>query len=160
MSPTLMHEEVAVVTSWSVDGKEAMLWEKSAIGVVAVLTVGFMQLLFFPLLDHFITFEDADVELYDFLKANPLQLVFIIIMGWLIGGLYEEIVFHENQQKQNLVFLAQCITELAWTHLLNVVKWLLGKVRCSAWRETSFFYAQHDVTLVFSNKFRYFFHLP
>lgn len=62
--------------------------------IVAICTLGFMQLVFFPGLEHFVTLEETDVELYDFLKENQWQFIFILIMGWLVGGLYEEIVFH------------------------------------------------------------------
>ncbi|WP_146104984.1 CPBP family intramembrane glutamic endopeptidase [Nonlabens tegetincola] len=53
-----------------------------------------MQLVFFPILEYFITFEDPDIGLYDFIRENKWQYFFTLIMGWLIGGLYEEIVFH------------------------------------------------------------------
>ena len=53
-----------------------------------------MQLVFFPILEHFVTFKEIDVGLYDFLRENQGQYIFILIMGWLIGGIYEEIVFH------------------------------------------------------------------
>lgn len=62
--------------------------------LVAILTLSFMQLIFFPVLEHFVTFKETDVELYNFLRENQWQFIFIIIMAWLIGGLYEEIVFH------------------------------------------------------------------
>ncbi|MGI9532981.1 CPBP family intramembrane glutamic endopeptidase [Lutimonas sp.] len=63
-------------------------------GLIAIITLAFMQLIFFPVLEHFVTFKDTDVALYEFLRANQWQYIFILIMGWLIGGLYEEIVFH------------------------------------------------------------------
>jgi len=62
--------------------------------IVAVLTLSFMQLVFFPALEYFVTLEETDVELYDFIRENKWQYFFIIIMAWLIGGFYEEIVFH------------------------------------------------------------------
>ena len=62
--------------------------------VVAVFTLSFMQLIFFPALEYFVTFEETDVGLYDFIRENKWQYFFIIIMGWLVGGFYEEIVFH------------------------------------------------------------------
>lgn len=62
--------------------------------VVAVFTLSFMQLIFFPALEYFVTFEETDVGLYNFIRENQWQYFFIIIMGWLVGGLYEEIVFH------------------------------------------------------------------
>jgi len=61
---------------------------------IAVFTLCFMQFVFFPALEYFVVFEEADVELYEFIRGNKWQYFFIIIMGWLVGGLYEEIVFH------------------------------------------------------------------
>ena len=63
-------------------------------GLVAIVTVAFMQLIFFPALEYVATFEEKDVGLYDFIRENKWQYFFTLIMGWLIGGLYEEIVFH------------------------------------------------------------------
>lgn len=62
--------------------------------LVAVVSLSFMQLVFFPFLEHFITFADPDIGLYDFIRENKWQYFFTLIMGWLIGGFYEEIVFH------------------------------------------------------------------
>jgi len=53
-----------------------------------------MQFIFFPVLEYFVVFEDTDVDLYNFIRENKWNYLFIIIMGWLVGGLYEEIVFH------------------------------------------------------------------
>lgn len=62
--------------------------------VAAIVILSFMQLIFFPVLEHFIQFEDTDVELYSFIRENIWTYSFIVIMGWVIGGFYEEIVFH------------------------------------------------------------------
>ena len=62
--------------------------------LVAVFTLSIMQLAFFPALEYFINFEETDDGLYDFIRENKWQYFFIIIMGWLVGGIYEEIVFH------------------------------------------------------------------
>ena len=62
--------------------------------IVAACTLAFMQLIFFPVLENFVTLEETDVELYEFLRESKGQFIFILIMGWLIGGFYEEIVFH------------------------------------------------------------------
>ncbi len=63
-------------------------------GLVAIIALGFMQLIFFPLLELMVSFEDGDAGLYDFLKENRWQYMFLVIMGWIVGGVYEEIVFH------------------------------------------------------------------
>ncbi|WP_053991643.1 CPBP family intramembrane glutamic endopeptidase [Mangrovimonas sp. TPBH4] len=62
--------------------------------LVAVVSLSFMQLVFFPILEYFVTFEEPDIGLYDFIRDNKWQYFFTLIMGWLIGGFYEEIVFH------------------------------------------------------------------
>lgn len=62
--------------------------------LIAVFTLGFMQLVFFPTIEHMVTFEESDVGLYDFIRDNKGKYYFMIVMGWLVGGLYEEIVFH------------------------------------------------------------------
>ena len=53
-----------------------------------------MQLVFFPFVELFYSFEETEVGLYDFIRENKWQYLFVVIMGWIIGGLYEEIVFH------------------------------------------------------------------
>ena len=60
----------------------------------AALTLSFMQLIFFPVLENFIVFEGTEIGLHAFIKGNKWQYFFIVIMGWLVGGFYEEIVFH------------------------------------------------------------------
>jgi len=62
--------------------------------IAAILILAFLQLVFFPVLEIFITFDDTVVDLYDFIRKSKWNYVFILIMGWIIGGLYEEIVFH------------------------------------------------------------------
>lgn len=62
--------------------------------LAAVAILSFMQLIFFPVVEYFVTFEEIDIELYNYIRENKWQYFFILIMGWLIGGFYEEIVFH------------------------------------------------------------------
>ncbi|MEM8486557.1 MAG: type II CAAX endopeptidase family protein [Bacteroidota bacterium] len=59
---------------------------------VAILSI--MQGLVFPLLELFVELEEEDLGLYDIIRENKIQLLIMIVMGWLIGGFYEEIVFH------------------------------------------------------------------
>ena len=61
---------------------------------VALLTLAFMQLIFFPVLENFVTFKEEDVALYDAIRESKAQYLLLVVMGWVIGGLYEEIVFH------------------------------------------------------------------
>ncbi len=70
-------------------------WKAIPVGVgVALLTLAFMQLIFFPVLENFVTFSEEDVALYDAIRESKAQYLLLVVMGWVIGGLYEEIVFH------------------------------------------------------------------
>ena len=60
----------------------------------AVLILSFMQLVFFPILEKFVTFDEIDVGLYSFIQENKIQFITMVVMGWIVGGVYEEIVFH------------------------------------------------------------------
>ena len=62
--------------------------------LVAILFFSFSQLILFPALELFISFDEVNVDLYNKLKGNTGFYIFILIMGWVVGGLYEEIVFH------------------------------------------------------------------
>ncbi|MFY0629942.1 MAG: CPBP family intramembrane metalloprotease [Flavobacteriaceae bacterium] len=75
-----------------------------------------MQLVFFPILNHFITFKEVDVDLYNFLRENQWQYIFTIIMSWLIGGLYEEIVFHGFMfSSLEKIFKGRYATQISFT---------------------------------------------
>lgn len=63
-------------------------------GLIAGLTLAFMQLIFHPVLDFFVSLEYKDVGLNDAIQDGKLQFFIMVIIGWLIGGFYEEIVFH------------------------------------------------------------------
>ena len=62
--------------------------------LAAVLTVAFMQLIFFPVLESFVSWEYNDQGLNDTIRENKWQYLLLVLLGWLIGGFYEEIVFH------------------------------------------------------------------
>ena len=62
--------------------------------LAAAVILGIMQLLVFPVLEYFVEFEPTDIGIHDFARANVAQFLFLVAMGWLVGGLYEEIVFH------------------------------------------------------------------
>lgn len=65
------------------------------VGIIASIFIFlFMQWVFFPTLESFIQFENVDIELYSKIRGNKSFFIFILVMGWVIGGLYEEIVFH------------------------------------------------------------------
>lgn len=63
-------------------------------GLLAVLTLAFLQLIFHPVLDLLVSLEYNDAGLNDTIQGGKIQFFIMAIMGWLIGGFYEEIVFH------------------------------------------------------------------
>lgn len=63
-------------------------------GLIAIVIFCFLQFIFFPILNSFIQFDEVYVELYNQIRGNTGFYIFILIMGWFIGGIYEEIVFH------------------------------------------------------------------
>ena len=60
----------------------------------AVAIFCLMQYAVFPTLELFVELESEELGLYDFVRANVVQFVFIVVMAWLVGGFYEEIVLH------------------------------------------------------------------
>lgn len=62
--------------------------------VAGVLIFLFLSKVFFPLLSQLVSLPATQVEMYDQLRGNTGFYIFLLIMGWLVGGLYEEIVFH------------------------------------------------------------------
>lgn len=73
----------------SLSFKSFLVGSLAAIGILL-----FLQFVFFPALEYFIKLQHTDVELYRKLKDNTGFYIFIMAMGWVVGGLYEEIVFH------------------------------------------------------------------
>jgi len=124
--------------------------------LVAALTICFMQLVFFPILEYFVILEDTDIGLYDFIRSNKWQYLFIVIMGWLVGGFYEEIVFHgfiytqlekliPGKSSTRLSFIITAILfgayhfQLGWGGLINaflvgaVYLWLFQYFKRNLW---------------------------
>ncbi|TVZ55008.1 CAAX prenyl protease-like protein [Lutibacter sp. Hel_I_33_5] len=66
------------------------------IGILtAILIYLFMRHIFFPFLELFITFKEADVDLYnDLREKGTTYYLIILVLGWIVGGFYESIVFH------------------------------------------------------------------
>lgn len=63
-------------------------------GGMAFLTLAFMQIIFHPFMEYFVSLEYNDVGLNDTIQGGTIQFLIMVLMGWLIGGVYEEIVFH------------------------------------------------------------------
>lgn len=65
------------------------------VGTLAGLLIfAALTYLIFPFLNTWLHFPADAVPLYEQLKGNTGLYIFLLIMGWLVGGLYEEIVFH------------------------------------------------------------------
>lgn len=63
--------------------------------VLAVFIFLFMRSIFFPILENFIEFKEVDVDLYNDLRNNgTTYYISMVILGWVVGGFYESIVFH------------------------------------------------------------------
>ena len=62
--------------------------------VTAILLFSFLNWVFFPLLVKIIPLPLANLGDIAKVKGNPGFYIFILAMGWVIGGFYEEIVFH------------------------------------------------------------------
>jgi membrane protease YdiL (CAAX protease family) len=63
----------------------------TATGILLFL---FLHFAFFPLLNLLVQLPETDVAMYRQLKGNTPFYIFLLLMGWIVGGLYEEIVFH------------------------------------------------------------------
>lgn len=54
----------------------------------------FLTWIFFPLLEKVADLAPANLGDFAKLKGNTGFYIFLLIMGWIIGGFYEELVFH------------------------------------------------------------------
>lgn len=70
-------------------------WHAALIGTAtgAALFI-FLQYIFFPLLTKIIPLSPADIADFASIRHNLPMYLFVVVMGWVIGGIYEEIVFH------------------------------------------------------------------
>lgn len=65
------------------------------IGILtAVLLFAFLTWVFFPLLQKLTDLPPVDLGDIANIKGNTGFYIFLLAMGWLVGGLYEEIIFH------------------------------------------------------------------
>jgi uncharacterized protein len=53
----------------------------------------FTTYIFFPLISKFVSLHIHDLGDFATIKNNTPKYIFMIIMGWIVGGLYEELVF-------------------------------------------------------------------
>jgi membrane protease YdiL (CAAX protease family) len=62
--------------------------------IAAILLFTFINYAFFPLLKKIITLPGGDLGGFNKVRHNTPFYIFILAMGWIVGGFYEEIVFH------------------------------------------------------------------
>lgn len=61
---------------------------------LAIVLFVFLQYVFFPLLSMIIDLHPANLEDFKSIKHHPFNFIFILIAGFIVGGFYEELVFH------------------------------------------------------------------
>lgn len=65
------------------------------VGAVAgIVLFCFLQYIFFPLLNKIVPLKAANLDDFKSIRHNTSMYIFVLLMGWVVGGLYEEIVFH------------------------------------------------------------------
>ena len=72
-------------------------FEKKAIWVgclTGIILFCFLNYVFFPLLAKLIYLEPAELNDFSSIRHNIPMYIFVLLMGWIVGGIYEEIVFH------------------------------------------------------------------
>lgn len=62
--------------------------------LTAILLFAFLNYVFFPLLEKLVQLPPANLGDIAKIKGNTGFYIFLLAMGWLIGGFYEELVFH------------------------------------------------------------------
>ncbi len=62
--------------------------------IAGILLFAFLEWGFFPLLNKIVALQPANLNDFSSLKGNTGNYIFIVAMGWLVGGFYEELVFH------------------------------------------------------------------
>ena len=60
---------------------------------LAIAIVVFTQFVTFPLIDLIFSFPETEVEMYDKVEGDLSFYLLMVVMGWLIGGVNEEIIF-------------------------------------------------------------------
>ena len=62
--------------------------------ITAILLFAFINYAFFPVMEKIIKLPAADLGGFNKVRHNTPFYIFILAMGWIVGGFYEEIVFH------------------------------------------------------------------
>ena len=62
--------------------------------IAAILIFVFLNYVFFPVLSKIIILKPANLEDFKNIRNNLSWYIFILIAGFIVGGFYEELVFH------------------------------------------------------------------
>jgi membrane protease YdiL (CAAX protease family) len=62
--------------------------------IAAIVLFAFLNYALFPLINKLFVLPKADLESFKSVRHNLLSYIFILAMGFIVGGVYEEIVFH------------------------------------------------------------------
>jgi membrane protease YdiL (CAAX protease family) len=60
----------------------------------AIVLFVFLQYVFFPLVSTFIVLHPANLADFKNVRHHLLNFIFILIAGFIVGGFYEELIFH------------------------------------------------------------------
>jgi uncharacterized protein len=70
-------------------------WKAVLIGAItAMLVFVFLQYLFFPVLNKVIHIQKANLDDFKQVRHNTANYIFFVLLSFLVGGFYEELVFH------------------------------------------------------------------
>jgi membrane protease YdiL (CAAX protease family) len=62
--------------------------------IAAILLFIFLNYVFFPLLNKIVLLKPANLDDFKNIRHNLSWYIFILIAGFIVGGFYEELVFH------------------------------------------------------------------
>jgi membrane protease YdiL (CAAX protease family) len=62
--------------------------------VAAVVLFAFLNYVLFPLINKIVVLPKPNLDDFGSIRHHLYNYLFILSMGWVVGGLYEEIVFH------------------------------------------------------------------
>jgi membrane protease YdiL (CAAX protease family) len=62
--------------------------------IAAVLLFVFLNYVFFPLLGRIVVLKSANLDDFKNIRGNITNYIFILAAGFIVGGFYEELIFH------------------------------------------------------------------
>lgn len=70
-------------------------WKALPIGLLlGAVTFGLLQFVVLPIAEWLYPLAIEDIGLYDTVRKGPFEFALMLFFAWLIGGFYEELVFH------------------------------------------------------------------